>query len=151
MDKFFWYILKSNHQPKSLFKYKKYKNTRTYTTFVPENSILLHVTVFCIYLFSMVATLNFNCDNILVASYIKFVIIEFDNFDIVLKRMYFISIKWFFRDCFLIHHRRKWLPFQGLIQGLVYGLSVILSVIFIRSKWIDAFKYVHLRELPSTF
>ena len=41
----------------------------------------------CIYLFSMVATLNFNCDNILVASYIKFVIIEFDNFDIVLKRM----------------------------------------------------------------
>ena len=61
--------------------------------FVPENSILLHVTVFCIYLFSMVATLNFNCDNILVASYIKFVIIEFDNFDIVLKRMYFISIK----------------------------------------------------------
>ena len=56
--------------------------------FVPEISILLlHVTVFCIYLFSMVATLNFNCDNILVASYIKFVIIEFDNFDIVLKRM----------------------------------------------------------------
>ena len=36
--------------------------------------------VICIYLFSMVATLNFNCDNILVASYIKFVIIEFDNF-----------------------------------------------------------------------
>ena len=54
---------------------------------MPENSILLHVTVFCIYLFSMVVTLNFNCDNILVASYIKFVIIEFDNFDIVLKRM----------------------------------------------------------------
>ena len=40
----------------------------------------MHVMVVCIYLFSMVATLNFNCDNILVASYIKFVIIEFDNF-----------------------------------------------------------------------
>ena len=47
---------------------------------MPENSNLMHVMVVCIYLFSMVATLNFNCDNILVASYIKFVIIEFDNF-----------------------------------------------------------------------